>query len=53
MDSTRHVIDRIVNPRMLGQMTTYDVTSTDTRSARPRFLIYMPSYQVASTILVY
>ena len=34
MDSARHIIKRILNPRFLRQMTSYDVASTIHQSLR-------------------
>jgi hypothetical protein len=58
MDSARHVITRISNPRFLSRMVSYDVASTlmdrarhvITRSSNPRFLSRMVSHDVASII---
>jgi len=42
MECAHHVITRIMNPRFLSYMASYDVASA--------FLCYMASYDVASAI---
>jgi hypothetical protein len=51
MDIARHVSKGSSNPRLLNEMTSYDVVSTSARheSFIPRVLSEMTSYNVAST----
>jgi len=49
IDSARHVIKRIMNPRFLNQMDS--ARHVIKRIMNPRFLNQMASYDVASTIL--
>jgi hypothetical protein len=54
-DSARHVIKRVLNPRFLSQMASYDEASTSARHGiirilNPRLLSQMASYDVASSI---
>jgi hypothetical protein len=58
MDSARHVITRMLNPRLLGMLAWHPMTRRMMDSARhiikrmlnPRFLNDMASYDVASAL---